>query len=61
MYNHNIETWWKHLGCYDREQVSGIPYGIYTLGEFLTTTDDWWENLSYEQREDAYDEFFSEN
>lgn len=25
-YMFQIEDWWRHNGCWDREQASGIPY-----------------------------------
>lgn len=54
-----IENWWKHLGCYDREQASNIAY--YGQDEdYLAKTDNWWDNLSSTQKEEAYEEFFDE-
>lgn len=55
--NH-IEEWWRHNGCYDREQVSGIPYDGQDAGNYLNKTDKWWNNLSDEQKENIYDDFF---
>lgn len=63
-YNYIIEDWWRHLGCYDREEVSGIVYDnsdSTKVGDFLTATDDWWDNLSYSQREEVYNDFFDDS
>ena len=62
-YNHIIEDWWRHLGIWDREQASGYLVENYD-GEtdlYLEATDEWWESLSYEQKQEVYDEFFDEN
>lgn len=56
-----IENWWKHLGCYDREQASNIEYDNVDCGKFLTETDDWWDSLTDKEKENVYEEFFSEN
>ena len=64
MYNHNIEDWWRHCGAYDREQVSGIPYvrnGKTQIGAYLTETDEWWNSLTNEEKEEIYEDFFAEN
>ena len=58
-YNHNIEDWWRHQGCYDREQASGIPYdGKQSF--YLFATDVWWDSLTEEQKLEVYNEFFAE-
>lgn len=62
VYNHNIEDWWRHNGLWDRQQASGILLENYD-GEteiYLEATDEWWESLSPEQKEKAYNEFFTE-
>jgi hypothetical protein len=63
-YNHSIEEWWRHLGTYDREQVSDIPYirngKKEPIGKYLKETDDWWDGLTNNQKLEAYNEFFSE-
>lgn len=64
-YNYIIEDWWKHLGCYDREEVSHIPYATWEgvekdVQDYLIETDDWWNNLSYSQRAEVYNDFFDE-
>lgn len=60
----DIENWWKHNGCYDREQASGIPYirngKKEPTGDYLAKTDEWWSSLSIKERKQAYYEFFSE-
>lgn len=58
-----IEDWWKHNGCYDREQASGIPYGPYEEepGIYLEITDNWWDGLSADKKEKVYNEFFEES
>ena len=57
--NYVIENWWKHNGCYDREQASGIPYEG-NVSFYLHATDVWWEGLSDEEKQNVYNEFFSE-
>lgn len=62
-YNHNIEVWWRHLGLWDRQEVSGYLLENYD-GEtqiYLESTDEWWESLTYEQKTKAYEDFFNEN
>ena len=56
----NIENWWKHNGCYDREQASGIPYNRGNVAEYLQITDDWWDSLSSYEKLNVYEDFFSE-
>jgi hypothetical protein len=59
---HTIESWWKHNGVWDREQASGIPYEDYD-GEteiYLDTTDEWWDNLTDQEKREVYEEFFDE-
>ena len=65
-YNYTIiEGWWRHNGIWDREEICqnyGILYEDFD-GEqdiFLKTTDDWWENLTNEQKLEVYNEFFEE-
>lgn len=53
-----IENWWRHNGCYDREQASGIPYN--KEDNYLQITDDWWDGLTDEEKKDVYEDFFSE-
>jgi len=63
-YNHNIEDWWRHLGCYDREQASGILYvknGSTKIGAYLEDTDCWWNSLTNQEKAEIYNEFFSED
>lgn len=57
-----IENWWRHNGIWDREQASGILVENFD-GEtaiYLDATDDWWENLTDEQKLEVYNEFFEE-
>lgn len=61
---YQIENWWKHNGCYDREQASGILYirngKKEPMGEYLAKTDDWWNGLTDEEKKEVYEDFFSE-
>jgi hypothetical protein len=57
-----IEDWWRHNGIWDREQASCIPVEDFD-GEtqiYLDVTDNWWENLTNEQKLQVYNEFFEE-
>lgn len=60
----DIENWWKHNGCYDRQQASGIPYvrngKKEPIGDYLAKTDEWWYSLSLAERKWVYCEFFNE-
>ena len=57
-----VEDWWRHNGCWDREQASGIPYNPEDSQQsYLEETDEWWNSLSAEERKQAYYEFFEEN
>ena len=62
-YNYTIiEDWWRHLGTYDRQQVSGYLLENYD-GEtaiYLEATDEWWESLSEKQKLEVYNEYFEE-
>ena len=61
-YNYTIiEDWWRHLGCYDREQASGKPYVNGHIQIYLELTDNWWKSLTEEQTLDVYNEFFGEH
>jgi len=60
MYNHDIENWWRHLGCYDRQQASGIAY-LGDTSTFLFETDNWWDGLDGQTRQQVYDNFFDES
>lgn len=55
---YNVDDWWKHAGAFDRSQVTGIPYADDDTAEYLGFTDDWWENLSDEEKLEAYEDFF---
>ena len=55
-----VESWWKHNGCYDREQASGYPYDG-KAEDYLAKTDVWWETLTDDEKINVYEEFFSEN
>ena len=57
-----IESWWRHNGIWDREQASGILVENYD-GEtalYLESTDDWWFGLTDGQKQEVYEDFFSE-
>ena len=56
-----IENWWRHCGCYDREQASGIPYTPELSENYLQATDDWWDTLSDKAKRKVFEEFFSED
>ena len=59
---YELDDWWRHNGIWDREQASGILVENYD-GEtalYLESTDDWWENLTDEQKLQVYNEFFEE-
>jgi hypothetical protein len=62
-YNYTIiESWWRHNGIWDREQASGILIENYD-GEtalYLESTDAWWDNLTDAQKQEVYEDFFSE-
>ena len=58
-YNHLIEDWWRHQGCYDREQASGIPYKV-EQSYYLEVTDAWWDFLTDEEKAAVYENFFNE-
>lgn len=53
---HILEDWWRHNGLYDREQASGLPRD----DDYLNTTDEWWSQLSHEEKDAVYTEYFSE-
>ena len=61
-YNHKIEDWWRHLGTYDRERVSGYHSTAlcFNVAQFLFVTDEWWESLTDDEKTEIYEEFFSE-
>ena len=57
-----IESWWRHNGIWDREQASGILVENYD-GEtalYLESTDDWWDSLTDDEKQQVYEEFFEE-
>lgn len=57
-----IESWWRHNGIWDREQATGILVENYD-GEtalYLGSTDDWWDSLTDIQKQQVYEDFFSE-
>ena len=60
-YNIIIEMWWRHNGCYDREQASGIPYVPENAYNYLSITDEWWKSLTNKEKQEIYEEFFDEN
>ena len=56
--NNIIESWWRHNGCFDREQASGIPYNPEHADAYLSLTDEWWESLTNKEKQEIYEEFF---
>ena len=62
VYLSDIESWWRHLGCWDREQASGILVEDFD-GEtelYLDATDRWWDNLDTVDKFEVYESFFDE-
>lgn len=59
---HTIEKWWRNLGCWDRQQVSGILYENYDgeVGLYLDATDRWWDSLTDTEKKNKHEEFFEE-
>lgn len=57
-----IESWWRHNGIWDREQASGILVENYDgeTGLYLKSTDNWWDDLTDIQKQEVYEDFFSE-
>ena len=55
---HLIEDWWRHCGCYDREQASGIKYT--GQDDYLSETDNWWNGLTNLQKTNVYEDFFDD-
>ena len=53
---HILEDWWRHNGLCDREQASGLPRD----DDYLNTTDEWWCQLSHEEKDAVYTEYFLE-
>ncbi len=62
-YNYTIiESWWRHLGLWDRQDASGIRVEDYD-GEtslYMESTDDWWDGLTEAQKLEVYEDFFNE-
>ena len=56
-----IEDWWRHNGCWDREQASGISYkkNKISVEDYLDITDAWWMGLSKNEKIAIYDDFFN--
>lgn len=52
-----IQNWWNYLSIQDREFVSGIPYDG-SVAYFLEKTDGWWDSLSFNQKQEIYDDFY---
>ena len=55
---YQIEDWWRHNGCWDREQASGITYS--GEDEYLSITDNWWESLTDKEKEQVFVDFFED-
>ena len=52
-----IQNWWHYLSIQDREFVSKIPYNGSVVC-FLEKTDEWWDSLSFNQKQEIYDDFY---
>lgn len=52
-----IQNWWNYLSIQDREFVSKIPYKG-SVVYFLEKTDEWWDSLSFNQKQEIYDDFY---
>lgn len=58
----DVDDWWRHNGIWDREQASGILVEDFD-GEteiYLDTTDEWWDDLTFAQKLQVYEDFFEE-
>lgn len=57
-----IESWWRHLGRWDLETLTGI--GIEEcdgdLALFFEVTDEWWDSLSPTEKKRTFDSFCEE-
>lgn len=56
--NYQIEDWWRHNGCWDREQASGIAYN--EEDDYLSITDNWWDSLTMQEKEQVFNDFFED-
>ena len=56
--NSQVEDWWRHNGCWEREQASGIPYN--EEDEYLSITDRWWASLTDKEKEQVFIDFFED-
>ena len=57
-YNYQVEDWWRHNGCLDREQASGIAYN--GDDDYLAITDNWWDSLSNREKEQVFNDYFED-
>lgn len=57
-FDYQLEDWWRHNGCWDREQASGIAYN--GDDNYLAITDDWWESLTIEEKKQVFIDFFED-
>lgn len=55
---YHIESWWRHNGCWDREQASGIPYK--REDDYLSITDNWWNSLTDGEKLQVFIDFFED-
>lgn len=55
---YQIEDWWRHNGCWDREQASGIPYN--GDDDYLSITDNWWTSMADNEKRQVFEEFFED-
>jgi len=58
-YNHIIETWWRHLGSYDRLFALQMD-DIIDVQEVLKVTDEIWSGLSFKVKREIYENSLSE-
>ena len=60
-YNYTIiEEWWRHLGLWDRQEVSGYKIDNHTTEVYLEVTDEWWDSLTDDEKKQVYEDFFAE-
>lgn len=62
-YNYTvIEGWWRHLGTFGRQNATPLVFMSTQEDacDYLQRTDDWWDNLTDEQKLEVYNEFFDE-
>lgn len=57
-----IETWWRHLGTFGRQNATPLVFVSTHEGatDYLRRTDDWWFDLTDEEKQEVYNDFFNE-